>query len=549
MSKKAKVERIDHLGIVAGVIQDLGIINKIDERIATDRRESITTGEAIAGMIVNGLGFSDCPLSLTPQFFENKPLDQLFRSGMLAEHFNRFKLGRALDDCHDYGCDLLFSELSMDTCREEGVDTRFNALDTTAFSLTGEYDTESDEHTIAITHGHSKDHRPDLKQAVLELICSHDGGVPVISKSWDGNASDTKVFRERAQALVKSLKEGESPRYVIADAKLYNQETVNNHLKFLFFITRIPRGLNQAKIFVSKALQSPIEEWEKADARNRFLSFTTEHYGVKERWIVVCSEEAKKRSAHMAEKKCEKEKVAIDKKLKKLSQQEYTCRQDAEKALKMLGKTWKYHKVLSQEIREKKRYSGKGRPSATVSHQVGYQVFGTCIVDEKKRTEIFRQGSCFIVGTNIPIEEMSSAEILNGYKKQNETVERGFRFLKDPYLFTSSLFVKKPARIMALLMVMTLSLLVYAIAQRRLRAALKAAEGTLPNQIKKPTKTPTLRWIFQLLSGIERVTLHIEGHIQELMTGISAFRARILSYFGATVRKIYKINCESAPTF
>ncbi len=66
-----KVERMDHLGIIAGVIQDLGIIEMIDSRIATDEREEISTGEAIAGMILNGLGFSNRPISLTPQFFEN----------------------------------------------------------------------------------------------------------------------------------------------------------------------------------------------------------------------------------------------------------------------------------------------------------------------------------------------------------------------------------------------------------------------------------------------------------------------------------------------
>jgi transposase len=55
----------------------------------------MSTGEAIAGMIINGLGFSDRPLTLTPQFFENKALGLLLRQGTKAEHFNRFKHGRA----------------------------------------------------------------------------------------------------------------------------------------------------------------------------------------------------------------------------------------------------------------------------------------------------------------------------------------------------------------------------------------------------------------------------------------------------------------------
>jgi len=85
------------MGIVAGVIQDLGIIDMIDSRIPPDGREDITTGEAIAGMIINGLGFSDRPISLTPQFFQGKALDILIREGITPDMLNRFKLGRSLD--------------------------------------------------------------------------------------------------------------------------------------------------------------------------------------------------------------------------------------------------------------------------------------------------------------------------------------------------------------------------------------------------------------------------------------------------------------------
>lgn len=149
---------------------------------------------------------------------------------MNAESFNRFKLGRALDDCHAYGCDLLFAEASAKICKAEGVDTSFNSIDTTAFALSGNYDADCDEHTIEITHGYSKDHRPDLKQAVLEIMCSHDGGIPVISKAWNGNASDTKIFRERAKAISDSFKAAEGPRYLIADSKLYDAETIKEGL-------------------------------------------------------------------------------------------------------------------------------------------------------------------------------------------------------------------------------------------------------------------------------------------------------------------------------
>ena len=236
------VERLDHLGLLASTIRDLGLIGMIDARLVPDEQEEITPGEAVAGMILNGLGFANRPLSLTPQFFANKPLDLLLRGGVHAEMFNRLKLGRTLDEVSAYGGARLLSELAVAVCTQEGIDLRFNHLDTTSFALSGDYVPDSDEHAITITHGYSKDHRPDLKQAVLELMVSQDGGVPLVSKSWDGNASDTQIFQERAEALMRAFARSPTPRYLVADAKLYTEDTATTLAK-LGFITRIPGTL------------------------------------------------------------------------------------------------------------------------------------------------------------------------------------------------------------------------------------------------------------------------------------------------------------------
>ena len=102
------VERLDHLGVIASVIKDLELIEMINARLVPDAQEVLTPGEAMAGMILNGLGFANRPLSLTPQFFANKPLELLFREGIRAEMLNRFKLGRTLDEAYTYGCDRCF---------------------------------------------------------------------------------------------------------------------------------------------------------------------------------------------------------------------------------------------------------------------------------------------------------------------------------------------------------------------------------------------------------------------------------------------------------
>jgi transposase len=191
----------------------------IDARIQPDDQEDITTGEAVAGMILNGLGFSDRPLSLPPQFFANKPVALLFRAGVSAEHCNRFKLGRSLDQGFASGWDTLCSEVALAVCQQEGVALTFTWLDTTSFSLTGAYVPETDTQAMAITHGSAKDHRPDVQQAVVALIVSQEGGVPFLSQSWDGNASDTVVFKARCAALMAPFQASASPRYLIADAQ------------------------------------------------------------------------------------------------------------------------------------------------------------------------------------------------------------------------------------------------------------------------------------------------------------------------------------------
>ena len=129
-------------------------------------KRKIPPGEAVAGMSLNGLGFAKKPLTLTPQFFAHKPLALLFREGGHAEMFNRCKLGRTLDEVHAYGCDLLLSELALVVCAQERIAHRFSHLDTTSFSLHGDYVPENDAQAMHITHGYSKDHRPDLQQAV-----------------------------------------------------------------------------------------------------------------------------------------------------------------------------------------------------------------------------------------------------------------------------------------------------------------------------------------------------------------------------------------------
>ena len=206
-------------------------------------------------------------MTLPPQFFANKPLDLWFREGVEAEMFNRCKRGRTLEEVSTYGCEGLLSELALAVCRQEGMDGRFHPLDTTSLSLSGDSVPEPGVEAMHMTHGSSTDHRPDVTQAIVERMVSQDGGVPCVSKSWEGHTSDTQRCQERAQALITTLKHSPTPSYVVADSQRYDQDHAAN-LKAFGFITRLPSPLKLVNQVIGQALTW--DQWRSWEATTRY---------------------------------------------------------------------------------------------------------------------------------------------------------------------------------------------------------------------------------------------------------------------------------------
>ena len=148
-------------------------------------------------------------------------------------------------------------------------------------------------------------------------------------------------------------------------------------------------------------------------------------------------------------------------------------------------------------------YGKRGRPGPGAQPaQLVYHMTGTLaswLTDPRARVD---QQSCFILATNELDEgHLSAQAVLDGYRGQARA-ERGFRFLKDPQCLASSRYRKKPERIMALLMVMTVCLLVYAALAYRIRQALKEHGATFPDQTGKRIQNPTARWVCHYFVGI-----------------------------------------------
>jgi len=451
---------------------------------------------------------------------------------------NRFTLGRSLDEVSSYGCDLLLSELALAVCAHEGIAQRFHHLDTTSFSLTGEDIPDSDAHAIAMTYGYAKDHRPDWQQAVLALMVSQDGGVPVLSKSWDGNTSDIEVFQERAQALMATVQHSPSPRYLVADSTVSHEDKAV-HWPSLGCIPRMPQTLKVVSQVIRQALAR--DTWQRLDEQTAYQRLELCHCGMEQRWLVGQSQAAAWRAEGTLSKAQKRAQEAIAHQLFHVQAQRCETPELAQEALAALGTQWKYPQVDSSHLLEHKRSATTGRPTPkTPIKATEWQLHARVRPDVERIQQAKRYHACFVLGSNIEPEQLSDAEVIAGYKGQAQA-EGGFRFLKDPLFFVSSLYVKKPSRIQGLLMVMTLALLVYAAAQRRLRQELARQHETIPNQINHPTNRPTLRWVFQVLEGIERVRVPVAGQIQELITGLNTVKIKILRLFGEQVCHMYQL--------
>jgi transposase len=148
------------------------------------------------------------------------------------------------------------------------------------------------------------------------------------------------------------------------------------------------------------------------------------------------------------------------------------------------------------------------------------------------------QHSCFILATNeLDDVRLPPQVLLESYKGQGHA-ERGFRFLKDPQFLASSFYLKKPERIMALLMVMTVCLLVYAALEYRIRTALKEQDATFPNQKGQPVQNPTARWVFHDFVGIH--VLRIPGQWDSIVLNLTEVHQRLLQLLGKPYTRFYR---------
>ena len=532
------IKNIDHLGIVAGIVDSIGLVEIINNYCGNLPDEKISSGQVVKAMILNGLGFVSSPLYMFSYFFKDKPCEYLIGKGVKAEYLNDDKLGRVLDKLFIKGLTDIFLAISLNVKEKFDISLKSSHLDSSSLHVHGEYNNSLPDvifdintenvikapQAIEITYGYSRDHRPDLKQFIIELISSGDGDIPIFFEAASGNKSDSSNFPKIFSKYKEKIKDNDD--LMVADAALYNAKNINL-LSGMKWLCRVPLTIGIAKELVSTLLSTDfiVSSLPGYHYCKRIINYG----GIEQRWLVVESSERKNSDLRKLEKRISKSKINASNNLKKLLNSEFKSEQEAIQSVKNLNKKLKYHQIDNIEYKITKSKN-------KTEQKTFYQVNASISENINAIKMAYNSAGRFILATNILEEEsLSNDDMISEYKAQ-QSCERGFGFIKDPLFFADSIFLKSPERIEAMAMIMGLCLLVYTLAQRQIRKALSASKSTIKNQLGKAINNPTMRLIFQRFQSIHLVTYNDEISISNW----TSEREYILSFLPERCRYYYK---------
>ena len=409
---------LDHLGLVAQAMKDLEISSIIDQLLGTHQSYKTTMGERVCAMVLHMLSEGSHALYKTPKDFEPLPLPVLFdRQGCVASDYNDDSLGRCLDRIHKYGSGKLFENLSLSMLKHTGLGGNTLRLDSTSMMLQGKYKNSAKGRPknkgIRVTHGFSKDKRPDLKQVMLTLVTTGSSNLPVIAKANDGNTSDKTDFTRTIIDFCKNFEIPEKPLW-IADSALYTKGWLNSQSNSdsisAKWLTRVPETVREAKKLVSRDHDQV--EWVPLTKGYSAAEFDSNYGDVEQKWYMFFSRQAYEKEIETLERQIEKELESFTKKLDGLSRKVFHCEKDANIDLINLIKTAKYH-VLDPEqvkINQKKHYKGSGRPKkGQVEERTSYTIKGGLKQNKEAITSVKNRLGKFILATNHL--DISSAEL------------------------------------------------------------------------------------------------------------------------------------------
>jgi transposase len=549
-------------GLVSHRLGALPLINHFLDRIGLDatlarwlpepdRRFKLTPAMAIRLLVVNLL-VGRAPLYGLGEWAAPYAPGLLGLPGGDTAWLNDDRVGRALLTLFDADRASLLTDLIVGMIREFNVDTAEMHNDSTSVSVHGQY-TEADGRprrgrpTAAVTFGHSKDHRPDLKQLVWILTVSADGSVPMAYRLADGNTSDDPTHIPTWDALVKVLDRHDF--LYIADSKLCSGEAMR-HIdgEGGRFVTVLPRTRGEDKWF-RDWLQTNQPQWTEAirlpgerlgDLPRIWSTFPSplpSAEGYRVIWVHSTAKAA--RDEHARRSRIEAGTAALDELAVKLAgpktrlKTRAAVEAAAAAALDKTGSARWVSVTVGETVEENFRQENRGRPGADTRYRrttrTRHSITWTTR-DDQIAYDAASDG-CFPLITND--RQISEKEVLVAYRYQ-PNLERRHHLLKSVQ-DADPIWLRDPARIEAIFCCQFLALLVGALIERQIRTAMKAAQTRdIPLYPElRACEAPSAERIFAIFNDLTRHELHRNSKlVQTFEAELNPIQQQILGLLG-----------------
>ena len=504
-----------HLPVAAAYCRRLGLVELVDQMVPTHM--ALRPGLVVQTMVLDTLS-GRTPLYRVERFLAGQDVELLLGESVPAHAFNDTNLARSLDAMFAAGTSKIVTELGIRATSAFRLDTTVPSYDTTSTSVWGDYracELEQPPPGPRVTHGHSKDHLPELKQFMTELLCV-DRGVPIFGRALDGNSSD-KTSNNQILSRIGSImaRHGQGPGafVYVADAAMVTEKNLNA-IGANRFVSRLPAIYSECGRAIAAAVEAgvwidigPLAENTAGSARPsaEYRAFETSVvlYGKTYRAVVVHSSSHDKRRQKKLDKAIAESAKSVKTALGGL-QKVYFCEADARTASARVEKlSDKLHTVTAAVRPVKVRRRGRPPANGLAPMNTRYELSWELAEDTAGVARERSLAGCFVLLSNLPTEgegALDAARLLRTYKGQYG-VESDFAFLKDP-LVVNDLFLKTPSRIDALGMVLIITLMVWRLMERTMRAHVENVKTTLPGWDHRDTTKPTAFMMTTVMTGI-----------------------------------------------
>ena len=511
----AEVFSHGHLPAAAAYCRRLGLVELVDRMVPSHM--GLRPGLAVQAMVLDTLT-GRTPLYRVEQFLAGQDMELLLGEPVSPHTFNDTNLARSLDAIFAAGTSKIVTELGIQAVATFGLDASAPSYDTTSTSVWGDYracELDQPPPGPVVTHGHSKDHLPELKQFMTELMCV-DRGVPIFGRTLNGNSSD-KTSNNQMLSRISSImaKHGLGPGafVYVADCAMVtesNLEAVGSNR----FITRLPATYAECARAIIEAIGS--KAWTQIGrlaetvtttgrpcAEYKAFETSVALYAKTYRAVVVHSSSHDKRRQKKLAKAIAESAKSITAALGKLPDV-FFCEADALAAAARAQRlSDRLHTVTAAvrpvQVRRPGRPPDNGPAPTNTRYALSSELAVNTAGVEKERI----LAGCFVLLSNVPTEGdggMDAKKLLQTYKGQYG-VESDFAFLKDP-LVVNDLFIKTPSRIDALGMILIIALMVWRLMERSMRAHVENAKTTLPGWDRRNTDKPTAFMMTTAMTGI-----------------------------------------------